>query len=88
MLHSDYVCSYNFRVGQKYLIYAGQAGTSELETGPCRILYERLAKEEMKYLEKGERPKTNLAQSTTPPLNAAERGRETSSQLAFEAGAR
>jgi len=66
VLHSEYVCSYNFRVGQKYLIYAGQNVTSELETGPCRVLNERLAKEEMKYLEKGEKPKTKLAQSKAP----------------------
>lgn len=59
-LNSAYVCSYNFQVGDKYLIYAGEQEGGGLETGPCRILYEELAKEEMKYLEKGEKPKTRL----------------------------
>ena len=60
VLNSGYVCSYNFRVGDKYLIYAGSQEVGGLETGPCRILYEELAKEEMKYLERGEKPKTRL----------------------------
>lgn len=59
-LNSGYVCSYNFRVGERYLVYAGSREDGGLETGPCRILYEELAKEEMKYLERGKKPKTRL----------------------------
>lgn len=73
MLYSDYVCSYNFRVGQRYLIYAGQRENGEWETGPCRILYEKLAKEEMKYLERGEKPRTKLGVSTPPNTQTASR---------------
>jgi hypothetical protein len=60
VLHTGYVCGYNFQVGEKYLIYAGELEDGDLETGPCRILNEGLAKEEMKYLEKGKRPRTRL----------------------------
>lgn len=56
-LNSDYVCSYNFQVGKNYLIYAAGQENALLETGPCRILYEKVAKQEMKYLEKGLKPK-------------------------------
>ena len=57
-LNMNYICSYGFQVGENYLIYAGTQENNLLETGPCRILYDKIAKQEMKYLEKGEKPKS------------------------------
>jgi hypothetical protein len=50
---SSYNCPYNFQVGKRYLIYAGDGENDLLRTGPCRILYDKIARQEMKYLGKG-----------------------------------
>ena len=45
-------CGYNFRVGEKYLIYAGEE-KGQLETAPCRILHIDSAEKDLKKLGKG-----------------------------------
>jgi len=61
-----YVCSYNFKVGERYLIYAGQSLEGTLESAPCRILHQDLAEGEMRSLEKGEKPKTPPGETPSP----------------------
>src|SRR6185295_6764167 len=62
-------CGYNFRVGEKYLIYAGKEN-GQLETGPCRILFADVAEDDLKKLGRGKTPKRrsvwNQAQQTAP----------------------
>ena len=55
-------CGYNFRVGEKYLIYAGEE-KGQLETSPCRILAEDVAEKDLKKLGKGKIPKSSVSLS-------------------------
>ncbi len=62
-------CGYNFRVGEKYLIYAGEE-KGQLETAPCRILHVDSAERDLQKLGKGKVPKQNSVSSTAPPNKA------------------
>ena len=55
-------CGYNFRVGRKYLIYAGQEN-GQLETAPCRILHAAAAEDELEKLGRGKTPKGSSVSS-------------------------
>ena len=68
MTTAVYPCGYNFRVGEKYLIYAGEEN-SRLKTAPCRILAEGVAGDNLKKLGKGKIPKPSMSL----PLNAPPR---------------
>jgi len=53
-------CGYNFGVGEKYLVYAGEEN-GQLETAPCRILVEEVAGDDLKKLKKGKVPKSKTS---------------------------
>ena len=61
-------CGYNFRVGEKYLIYAGEE-KGQLETAPCRILHGDSTEGDLKKLGKGKVPKRSSIISDAPPNN-------------------
>ncbi|HYX72024.1 MAG TPA: hypothetical protein VE732_04580 [Nitrososphaera sp.] len=68
MTTAVYPCGYNFRVGEKYLIYAGE-DNGQLETAPCRILARDVAGENLKKLGKGKIPKPGGSLSFDAPPN-------------------
>ena len=62
-------CGYNFRVGEKYLIYAGREN-GQLETAPCRILHVDAAEDDLRMLGRGKAPKRSLFLPPAPPNKA------------------
>jgi hypothetical protein len=56
MTTAIYPCGYDFRTGEKYLIYAGKEN-GQFETAPCRILHVDAAADDLKKLGRGKAPK-------------------------------
>ena len=69
-------CLYNFRVGEKYLIYALENETGRLEAVICRIWHESIADKELKKLGEGKTPEPRRpVSSSAPPNNGMQRTR-------------